>query len=189
LLLDASGSSPAQDPNFIAAAEPLIEEKLRSMPMCSQVMVVTVGDASTMPAMLRTRIQVRTTRDGATVNDIAAALRRFLSGFPDRIKGHEQGRSELIGSLADASRNVNQNATAPNVIIVLSDMIENSGLANCETRACRLPGNPALSLANVSVTVYGAGLGLPSARALALTKAWEQYLNRAGATADLHRTF
>jgi hypothetical protein len=189
ILIDASGSSPARDPGFISAVEPLVEKRLRSMPVCSQILIVSVGDASVMPIMLRTRIQMRTTRDGATIDEIVRGVQRFLHGLPDHIKAHEQARSELIGGFADASRNVNSNARLPNQIIVLSDLIENSTLANCEMRTCRLPDNPKLSLTNAVITVYGAGLGLPSSRAIALTKAWEVYLTRAGAVADLHRTF
>ena len=189
LLVDSSKSSPARDAGFIAAAIPLVLQKLRTMPPCSVVQVVTVGDASLIPLMLRSRIQIRTTKDGATMDDIARALSQFLGAFPGRIKDHEQMRSELIGGFSDAAHNLNPHARVPNVIIMLSDLVEESALANCSRAVpCRLPVPP-FSLGNADVTVYGVGLGLPSHRALALEKAWDSFFNKAGVKPDLRRTF
>ncbi len=188
LIVDASGSSPALDPAFIAAVLQPLEQQVRSMPVCSTITITTVGDASQMPVMLRTRVQLRNSREGATMDDIVAGMRRFLLGFPQRAHGHEQGRSELVGGFSDAAGNVNTEATKPNVIVMLSDLVEHSRIAYCGAGVCRLPP-PRISLSNTDVTVYGAGLGLSSDRAFVLTNAWNEWLKRAGAKATLHRMF
>lgn len=188
ILLDNSRSSPARDVAFIASVLPMIDQKLRAMPVGTSVIVTTVGDASLMPLRWHTRIQVRKTNSGAPVEDIIRDLHQFLLEFPKQMEGREHPASHLIGGLFDAARNLNPQAQS-NEIVMISDLIEYSPLANCERArpACRLPA-PQFKLEGANVSVYGAGMRLPSDRAMTLTQAWEAFFQKTGVRkAELRR--
>lgn len=182
ILLDNSGSSPATDEQIIARAWPLIESKVRAMPPASIVIVHTVGTAELPPISLRLRIQQRRTSEGGTMNDVVQAIRTAVLSFPAKIKAGtvaQHGTSNLIAGLFDASRAINP-ASDSNVIIFISDLIENSSLANCYTSfPCKLP-KPEFSLPGTELIVLGVGWGLPANKEIALVKSWEQYLGKLG---------
>lgn len=189
LLLDNSGSSPATDETFVSNAWPIIEEKLLSMPMGSVVIVNSVGNASIAPMARRVRIQKIVTSEGAPIEDIARGLKTLVLGFPKQVRGQEHGQSHLVGGLFDASKNINTKAAKPNVIVMLSDLIEFSPIANCyKNSACPLP-TPTFKLDNTDVLVLGVGRGLPSNHEMAIFSAWEKFLGRVGAVYTLKKTF
>lgn len=190
VLLDNSGSSPATNEEFVASAWPVIEGQLRAMPMGTVIIVNSVGDASLAPLQKRTRIQKTASAEGAPIDDIIRGLKSIVLGFPTKTKGAEHGQSHLIGGLFDASRNINSRASQPNVIFMLSDLVEYSPLANCyRNRSCPLP-TPTFSLENTSVTVLGVGRGLPSNHEMAVFSAWDKFLKTANASSiTLKKTF
>lgn len=190
LLLDVSGSSPLAEQQYLAAVIPLIDERIRALPMCSEVLIVTIGDARVVPSMPRLKVLARPVPGvGATRDEIAREVRQLLLALPGRIAKSPQGRSELIAAFADAARNTNRQAKEPNQIVMLSDGVESSNLADCEkTARCRFPA-PGFSLDGTSVTLYGVGLGLSGERTMALTRNWEKFFAKAGVKADLRRTF
>jgi len=189
LLLDVSGSSPLADRQYLAAVIPVIDERIRALPMCSSVLIVTVGDARTVPSMPRLKVLARTVPGkGATRDEIARDVQQLLASMPDHIAKKPDSRSELVTAFADASRNTNPQAKAPNQVVMLSDGVEYSSLANCGTGRCRFPA-PRFSLAGTTVAIYGVGLGLSGERAMALTNTWEKFFAKAGVKADLRRTF
>ena len=188
LLLDNSRSSPATDATFMASVLPMIEQKLRTMPVGTSIIVTTVGDASQRPLRWYTRIQVRKTNSGAPAGDIIRGLHQLLLEFPKHMAGHEHPASHIIGGLFDAARNLNPQAQN-NEIVLISDLIEQSSLADCSRAkpACRLPA-PQFKLEGATVSVYGAGMGLPSDRAIALAKVWETWFQKTGVRkAELRR--
>jgi hypothetical protein len=190
LLLDVSGSSPLADPQYLAAVIPIMTERIRALPMCSTVLIVTVGDARVVPSMPRAIVLARPVPGkGTTRDEIARGVRQLLLTMPERIAKGPQERSELIAAFADAARNTNLQAKEPNQIVMLSDGVESSNLADCEKKArCRFPP-PSFALAGTSVAIYGVGLGLTGERAMALTNDWEKFFAKAGVKADLRRTF
>ena len=189
LLLDNSGSSPATNQSFVNSAWPVIESKLRSMPMGTVVIINTVGDASLAPLTNRTRIQKVSTGEGASVEELVQTLKSIVLSFPKRVQGEEHGQSHMIGGFFDASKNLNKNASTRNVILILSDLIEFSPLANCyQNKACPLP-MPVFKLENTELIALGVGRGLPSDREMAIFSAWEKFLSQTGAVFDLRKTF
>ncbi len=173
----------------MTSAWPVIENKLRSMPMGSVVIVNTVGDASLPPFMKRFRIQKITTVEGAAVDEIVYALRAIVLAFPKRVQGQQHGESHLIGGLYDASKNINSRASQPNIIVMLSDLVEFSPLANCyKNRSCPLP-EPTFRLRNTNVIALGVGHGLPSDREMAVFASWERFFRQTEATYELKKTF
>lgn len=189
LLLDNSGSSPATDQNFVNSAWPIIEAKIRSLPMGTVVIVNTVGDASLSSLMKRTRIQKVTTSEGAAMEDIVRSLKSIVLGFPKRVQGQEHGQSHLIGGFFDASKNLNINASTKNSIVALTDLIEFSSMANCyKDKACRLP-KPAFKLDNTEIVALGVGRGLSSDREIAVFSSWEKFFSQTGGSFDLRKTF
>lgn len=177
VLLDNSSSSPATDEGLIANAWPLIEQKLRSMPMASVVMVTTVGTAEFAPKSLRLRIQTRSSPEGGHIEDVVKLVREVVLGLPNKIKDgtiptHET--SNLIAGLFDASKAINV-ASDKNVIILISDLVENSKSANCyRTMPCKLP-KPQFSLPGTELIALGVGWGMSSEREISLVQVWEQY--------------
>jgi hypothetical protein len=158
--------------------------------MCSEVLIVTVGDARVMPSMPHLKVLARPVPGvGTTRDEIAREVHQLLLAMPGRIAKSPQERSELIAAFGDAARNTNTAAKEPNQIVMLSDGVESSNLADCEkTARCRFP-TPPFSLGGTSVAIYGVGLGLPGERAMALTRNWEKFFAKAGVKADLRRTF
>jgi hypothetical protein len=189
LLLDNSGSSPATDADFVNTAWPVIEGRLRSMPMGTVIIVNSVGDASLAPLSMRTRIQKLSSGEGAPLEDIVQVAKSIVLGFPKRVQATAHGQSHLVGAIFDASKNINQQSTTRNVIIVLSDLVEFSPLANCHrNRTCPLP-KPSFQLGNTDLLALGVGRGLPSDREMAIFAAWEKFLDQAGARHSLKKTF
>lgn len=189
LLLDNSGSSPATDPNFMRSAWPLVEGRIRAMPLGTVVIVNTVGDASLPPLTLRTRLQKRADAEGAAVEEVVQSIRAVVLGFPKRVLAGAHGQSHLVGGVFDASKNINRSASGPNVIVMLSDLIEYSPLANCyKVKACPLP-KPTFQLENTEVLALGVGRNLASDREMAVFSAWEKFLDQTGATYSLKKTF
>lgn len=189
LLLDNSEGSPAIDEDFVAAAWPLIETKLRAMPLGTVVIVNTVGNASLKPLMMRTRIQKKTTNEGASIGEVVQAVKMSTLGLPQLAKNKEHNQSHIIGGIFDASKNLNKKASSPNVIIILSDFVEYSPFANCyKGKACQLP-KPSFSLGNTEVMALGVGRGLASNREMVVFTAWEKFFIQTGATFDLKKTF
>lgn len=187
LLLDASGSSPATDTQFMAAASVRVAAKIKAMPLGTKVIIVSFGDASKTPINVSTRLQAKPSREGSTPDAVARQVTELLLKFPRRAP--MDGETHAIGALYDASTNINRNARHENVVMVLSDLIENSGpmMANCY-QDCRLP-KPTFSLPNTNVEVLGAGRGLPSNREIALHTSWAGFLEKTGAKYSLKRTF
>lgn len=189
LLLDNSGSSPATDPNFVSSAWPVIEGKLRSMPMGSVVIINTVGDASLAPLAKRTRIQKTSSAEGASIEDVVRTTRAVVLGFPKRVQGEEHGQSHMIGGLFDASKNTNRGASSKNMIVILSDLIEFSPIANCyQDKSCRLP-KATFKLENTDLIALGVGRGLPSDREMAVFSSWEKFFSQTGVNYELKKTF
>jgi hypothetical protein len=188
--LDNSGSSPATSPAIVGGAWPEIESQIRRMPMAATIKIYTIGDASApyvSPPPLR--IQKKLTENGGPVEHVVAEVKKTVLAFPERVKGGaipEHSRSELIGGFNDASKLLNKNAKG-NVVIFVSDLIENSGHANCyKDTACRLPA-PTFSLEGAEVTVIGVGMGFPASRAMPLTFSWLQFLKAAGASTSIDK--
>jgi hypothetical protein len=187
LLLDISGGSPATNPAFMAAAWPGIEEKIRAMPMGATVIITTVGNSESMPMMWRTRVQAKTTKDGAPIAAVVRGARTLFLSFPERIKGKEDKKSHLITGLFEASRQLNPNTT-DNVIVMVSDLIENSPLANCTPpRPCKLPA-PKFKLDTAHVSIIGSAARLPPKQAMTILKAWEAFFAKAGVDLRLYKT-
>jgi hypothetical protein len=188
LLLDASQGSPALNADLMHSAMPLIAQKLRVMPMGTTIIVNSIGNAVLPVLQWRVRIQARKTKDGAPVEDIIHGLQGLLAAFPKQLTGQEHQESHLIGGLFDAAHNINPQSPL-NTIAMISDMIENSPLARCGGKGCKLPA-PQFKLEGVEVNVYGIGTGLPSDSAIALTQAWEGFFKKTGVKKlQLQRTF
>ena len=180
LMIDTSGSSPAQYPEFLQSATREIENKIRTLPVCSKIYVFTVGDGRTLPLMFRATIFMRSVPgQGGTKDDIIRAVRQLLARMPEEIKRRPQGRSELLGAWEDCARNFNPNATTPNIGMMLSDGVEASSYANCERRACTFP-KPRFSLAGAEIILLGIGQGLPAEKAASLSRTWESWFAQTG---------
>ncbi len=181
ILLDNS-DSPALDEAVVARAWPIIEAKLRALPPASIVIIQTVGTAELPPVSLRIRIQQRRTADGASMEEVVGLVRNAVLSFPSKVKAHtipSHTTSNLIAGLFDASRAINLNSDR-NVIVFITDLIENSSLANCyQTFPCKLP-KPSFSLPGTELTILGVGFGMPSNREISLVKVWEEYLSHVG---------
>lgn len=189
ILVDFSTSSIAKDPLYVEGVFRVLDELLRHMPMATQIRVAAVGDAAVTPFSWVTRIQPRATPEGAPVEQIIRDLHALLLGMPSLIKKYEHQKSEFIGGLFDAARNINPRAASDNRIILLGDLLEVSAFANCESgKTCKLPAAPPFKLERTRITALGIGRGLPSEKAQALTMAWEKFLQKAGASSlDLRR--
>lgn len=188
LMIDTSTSSPAQNPAFLNNAAREIEPIIRALPPCSTVYAFTVGDGRTIPLMVKAKVFLRSVPgEGGTKDDIIRAVRQLLARMPAEIKQHPQGRSELIGAWADALRNFNPNATAPNVAVMLSDGVEVSASANCERRACTFP-RPSFRLSSKDeIILLGLGLGVSQEKAASLARTWETWFAQAGITTKTFR--
>lgn len=187
LIIDVS-PSPGINIEFLRSTWPGVEQRLRSMPLGSSIIVQSAGAASLHPLVFRSRIQVRHTSEGDTMDSIVRGVRELLFSFPERFKDNPHQQSELIGAFFDASRNINQKTSGNlNVIVAVSDLIENSSLLsfpacwNKKSKSCTLPA-PNFSLHNSAVYVWGVGQGLSSDHAMKLTKNWEVFLKKTGAT-------
>jgi len=178
-----------KEPAFVEAVSPLVETKIRALPVGSLVLVATVGDAAQVPLLKRARVQLRRTAEGDSAINLAASVRGLLAGFPERLKTKAQTQSDLVAGLFDAARLLDP-ASHSSQIVMLSDGIEESSVTNCaRVKACKLPP-PKFSLNGVEVTIYGIGLGMDSARGMALNHAWDTFLKQAGASkTNLLRTF
>lgn len=190
LLLDNSGSSPATVENFVVTTLPIIEERLRRLPIGSLVLVNSVGDASLAPLKLpQMRIAKRIAPGSGTIDQVVLTVKQAVMSFPKRTHGQEHGQTHMVGGLFDASQNINPEATTPNEIVVLSDLIEFSDMANCYADdQCKL-GSPAFSLKNTKITVLGVGMGLSSKHEIALFQEWRRFLDKTGAQYVLKKTF
>lgn len=188
LLLDKSEGSPATDADFLSAAWPSIEKKLRAMPLGSTVIVSSVGDSANLPMIWRTRLQAKATKDGAPMEMMVRGMKEVVLTFPARIKGKEDQKSHLIAGLFEASRNMNPQANPRNVIVFVSDMVEFSPLANCvPPRPCKLP-KANFRLDNTDLQIIGSAKHLQPAQAMAIIKAWEVFLRGAGVDLKLYQT-
>jgi hypothetical protein len=186
LMIDTSSSSPVQDWSFLEGAKREIVIKLDALPVCAKVSAFTVGDGRNIPLMFRATVLLRRVAGiGSTKAEVKRELLRFISGLPDEIKQHPQGRSELIGAWADAARNFNPSAKG-NVAIMLSDGVEESAYAHCEKRACVFP-KPQFSLAGADIDLFGIGLGLSQERAASLAATWSRWFAQAGVNAKAFR--
>jgi len=187
ILIDSSSSSPATSQAFMDNVAPLVVEKLKTMPMATQVIVTAVGDSVRVPEMKRTRILARNAPDGGPVEDVARKVGAYLRNFPKALVGNEHGSSHLIGGIFDAAKNVNPKSQA-NQIVIISDLVEYSDVTDC-TKKCVLP-KPNFQLPGTEVTAYGVGLGLPSGLEMRVNNEWQRYLTAAGAKpVVLRRTF
>ena len=188
LYVDVSSSSPVASPSFINAVLPVIESRIRALPPCSWVDVVTMGDSRIMPDMRPVLVLNRTVPGkGATKDDIVRGIRQLLAGMPNRVKNNAQNRSELIGAMTEAAKNVNGHAKARNILILLTDGVEESPFANCARGPCRLPAPTFKLPPNTEVALYGCGAGLPSDKALRLCEIWTRWFKLAGNQADVRR--
>lgn len=182
ILLDNSNTSPATRADVVARAWPVIEAKLRAMPPASIILINTVGTAELPPMSMRLRIQQRRTAEGGPMEDVVKAVRKAVLEFPAKLKEGKMpahDTSNLIAGLFDASRAINP-ASDRNVIVFISDLIENSSLANCYVSfPCKLP-KPEFSLPGTELIVLGVGWGMPANRELSLVKVWEQYFAKVG---------
>jgi hypothetical protein len=176
VLVDDSGSSPARDPAFIAAVSPLLEARVKALPVGASMLINTVGDSSRVPVVKRARVQLRRTADGDTAVNLARGLHGFLAGLPALIKGGS-AYSGLIAGFFDAGNTLNGRGE----IVMLSDMIENSTLGDCfaGSRSCRL-SPPTFKLNGIAVTVYGCGLGLDAKSGMILNQRWAAWFKLAG---------
>lgn len=189
LILDISGSSPATDDGFVKSAWPVVEGRLKMMPIGTTVIINTVGDASLTPLTMRTRIQQRQTTEGAPIDQVVLSIKNIVLSFPARMQSSAHGQTHMVGGFFDASRNLNKTSSTKNVILVLSDLIEYSPIANCyKEKACTLP-KPKFNLEGTEVLVLGVGRGLPSDREMALFASWEQFFQQTGANFELKKTF
>ena len=189
LLVDVS-PSPGVNPLFLQNVWSSVEQLLRRMPVGSSVIVQSVGNAALTPLVFRSRIQVRHTREGDTMESMVRGVKAVLFSFPERFKTNQHQQSELIGAFFDASRNISPN-TPGNVIVAITDLAENSPLASCanvqKAKPCTLPA-PQFSLENTAVYVFGVGQGMPSDKAIHLTQQWAALFKKSGAkVAELHR--
>ena len=168
----------------MGAAWPEIAKHIRELPMAGVVKIFTVGDASAQyvspPPM---RIQKKLTENGGPREYILEEARKIILGFPDQVKGGkilEHGRSELVGGFNDASKLLNRRAK-DNVIVFVSDLIENSKHANCyRDTTCRLP-SPTFSLEGAKIVVIGVGAGLPAKQGMTVATSWLEFLKKAHA--------
>jgi hypothetical protein len=186
IMLDNSGSSPSTDKSFVEAAWPTVEKALRAMDMGSTVILVSVGDARLKPMNMSVRIQARDNNEGKSIDRVVAAVKQVVLGFPAQTQGQEHGNSQIIGGFFDASHVINRKSTN-NRIVALTDLIENSPLANCYIN-CKLP-TPTFDLVGTSVTVLGVGRGLHSNKEMAVFASWEKFFTKTGANFDLKKTF
>ena len=123
------------------------------------------------------------------MEEVVQGLRAIVLGFPKRVQGEEHGQSHLVGGLFDASKNINTKATQPNVIVMLSDLIEFSPIANCyKNRSCPLP-SPTFRLDNTNFVALGVGQGLPSNHEMTIFASWEKFLGQTKASYELKKTF
>lgn len=180
LILDASGNSPATSKQALSSFWTEIESKLREMPMGTRVILSSFGDAAVRPLFIEVRIQIKKTPTGDTINGIVADIKRFVLSYPDGLDQH--GETHAIGAFFDASKNINKTASTENVIMMVSDLIENSSYAQCYNDSCKLPKKQIFSLPNTRVTVLGVGQELKSKDAIALQNAWDVFLKNSGAT-------
>lgn len=187
--LDNSGTSAATDDKLVAAAWPTIEEKIRAMPMASKIVVFTFADASAPYVSGTWRVQKKQTDKGAPVDIIVQKIKEVVLTFPAQLRSGKMevhGRSDLIGGFYDASKLLNEQSK-DNAVVMISDLIENSNLANCyHDTKCRLPA-PKFSLKGADVTVLGVGYGFPSDRQMAVTASWLDFLKKAGANTSLDK--
>lgn len=116
------------------------------------------------------------------MEEVVSIVRNAILTFPSKVKAGAipaHGTSNLLAGLYDSSKAINLNSDR-NIIIFISDLIENSPLANCyKTFPCRLP-KPSFTLPGTELTVLGVGWGMPSDREMALVKVWEVYLSQVG---------
>jgi hypothetical protein len=189
LLIDVSGGSPALNPDYLGFVLPQIQKRLEDMPLGTTVVVSSFGDAALPPLMFRSRLQAKHTSEGDTPEHVARDLRELVLSFPERMHGKEQKRSELVGGFFDSAQAINPKAHG-NVILAISDLVENSPLARCDNekaKPCKLPP-PVFHLPpDTTVCVYGVGQGLHSDRAALLTQQWAVFFKKAGVGAVLRR--
>jgi hypothetical protein len=189
LLIDVSGGSPALNPDYLGFVLPQIQKRLEDMPLGTTVVVSSFGDAALPPLMFRSRLQAKHTSEGDTPEHVARDLRELVLSFPERMHGKEQKRSELVGGFFDSAQAINPKAHG-NVILAISDLVENSPLARCDNekaKPCKLPP-PVFHLPpDTTVCVYGVGQGLHSDRAALLTQQWAVFFKKAGIGAVLRR--
>ena len=127
------------------------------------------------------------TKEGDTLDGIAHSLQALVLSFPERFKGQEHQQSEIIDGFFQAAQELNSKASEGNVIIAVTDGVENSDQARCGSGACKLP-LPSFALSGASVYLYGVGQGLTAPKAQQLTLAWEGFFKPTGAAVvELHR--
>mgnify|MGYP001204039063 FL=1 len=187
VLVDCS-PNPALNPVFLRQIWPKIESRLRAAPLGAEIVIQSIGNAAIQPLVFRARIYMKKTGDGDTRENVIRGAQAVLFSFPARFKENQQ-RSEIVGALSTAARELNPKAT-DNVIILLSDGWENSAYAACHGKNdCRLhlPA-PDFSLRAASVFVYGIGQGADTKSSAALFREWDAFLLKTRAkVAELHR--
>jgi hypothetical protein len=184
VLVDVS-PNPAIDPVFLRQVWPKLESKIRAAPLGSEIVIQSIGNAAIQPLVFRSRIYARKAPDGDTIDNVVKGGAALLAAFPERFKDNHR-RSEIVGALAMAARDVNPSSNQ-NQVIVLSDGWENSDYATCrkaDSCALKLPA-PDFKL-NASVSMYGVGGAADSKSTDALFRQWQKFFAAAGAKADLH---
>jgi hypothetical protein len=183
ILLDCSLSSPARNQQFIASTfQYVIDPRIMALPMASFVLVHCIGDSASMPVNFATRIQAVNNANGGTARKIVRDVHGLLQSIPAMIQAKPYTKSELIYGFSEAAKRINPGAASPNRIVVLSDLMEESALADCSPKAknfCKLPA-PSFKFVNTEVAVFGVGIGLPADKALAVNDAWKGFFLKAG---------
>lgn len=184
LVVDQSQSSPALNTNWVASMFPyIVDEVLRTLPMGARVVTLACGDMRQQQRENTSYLQARTTKLGLTRQQLFAWTHAELVHLAEAGKAAPAPRSELVACLAEAAKLLNPQAARPNTLLMLSDGIEDSDLADCSVKArkpCVLP-TPAFRIpANTQVVMYGVGIGVSGSRTAALQAAWKKFLMAAG---------
>lgn len=187
LLIDASTKSPGTNPQLMQSIWPSIEAKMRRLPIGTTVIVSTMGDPSEMPMIWRTRVQAKSSPNGAPLQAVIRSVKNVVLTFPEEIKGKEHKKSHLITALFQATRQLNPKSQ-DNAIVMITDLIEYSPLANCSPpNPCKLP-KPEFSLKGIDIHVYGSVDRMSPRQAMVVLKAWEEFLKKAGVELELVKT-
>lgn len=182
ILADCSTSSPLYEKAFVdSVMRSVVTPKLLALPMASRVIVTCIGDSSKTPMSYDGRVQAINNRQGGTRQRLAQEVHRLLQSVPPATK---YSRSELMFGFTEAAKKINPDATQPNLVLALSDLIEQSALADCSPqvkpkRFCHLPA-PAFTFDNTEVIVLGVAVGLPADKAFLVNDAWKNWFLKTG---------
>jgi hypothetical protein len=186
--VDVSASSPVFTAAYLARAAQRVAERIRTLPVGSQVTVFLVGDSrADSPFVRDLHVQRGPSEHGDTAKALATAFPAFLRNVIAEVQRKPVAQqSHLTAGVRDASRLCERK---PCEIMFLTDGLEwQSGIVEWPRDTTRdLPRIKDLTLTGVRIELLGIGQGVAPKTQQAIEAHWRTWLSQAGASEIVFR--